>query len=83
MYDKLKQLIENHNEQYQKLNDIVHSIEKDPNKDKTELELWQQNRWQFIHNYAHRCRDHSKDSRRTLTLLRKFDKIKLNGDTIP
>ena len=44
MYDKLKQLIENHNKQYQKLNDIVHSIEKDPNKDKTELELCQQNR---------------------------------------
>lgn len=52
MYNKLKQLIENHNEQYQKLNDIVHSIEKDPNKNKTELELWQQTRWQFIHNYA-------------------------------
>lgn len=43
MYKKLKQLIENHNEQYQKLNDIVHSLEKDPNKDKTELELWQHN----------------------------------------
>lgn len=28
MYDKLKRLIENHNEQYQQFNDLVHSIKK-------------------------------------------------------
>ena len=28
MYDKLKRLIENHNEQYQEFNDLVHCSEK-------------------------------------------------------
>lgn len=47
MYDKLKQLIENHNEQYQKFNDLVHSTKND-----NDLKIATQQRWQFIHDYA-------------------------------
>lgn len=52
MYDKLKQLIENHNEQYQKFNDLVHSIKNDNEKNSDDLKIATQQRWQFIHNYA-------------------------------
>ena len=47
MYDKLKRLIENHNEQYQQFNDLVHSI-----KNGNDLKIATQQRWQFIHDYA-------------------------------
>lgn len=52
MYDKLKRLIENHNDQYQQFNDLVHSIKNDNEKNSNDLKIATQQRWQFIHNYA-------------------------------
>ena len=52
MYEQLKQLIEQHNQNYQELNDNVHSIEKDSKENDTNLQIAKQERWQFIHNYA-------------------------------
>ena len=48
MYEELKQLIEQHNQKYQELNDNVHSIEKDSKENDTNLQIAKQKRWQFI-----------------------------------
>ena len=44
MYDKLKRLIENHNEQYQQFNDLVHSIKNNNEKNSNDLKIATQQR---------------------------------------